>query len=58
MFYLAAVQGNEGYERVGGESKVRKNANVLRIPRRTVEAPPVPHEHGVRSCLTKRELNK
>jgi hypothetical protein len=47
------VQGNEGYEG-RGESNVRKNVNVLRIPRRTVEAPQVPHELGTRSHLAKR----
>jgi hypothetical protein len=58
VFYLAAVQGNERYERHGGKSKVRKNANVLRIPRRTVEAPQVPHEHGVEKSLDQKRAEQ
>jgi hypothetical protein len=58
MFYLAAVQGNERYERHGGKSNVRKNANVLRIPRRTVEAPQVPHEHGVEKSLDQKRAEQ
>jgi hypothetical protein len=41
-----------------GESNVRKNANVLRIPRRRVEAPQVPHEHGVEKSLGQKRAEQ
>jgi hypothetical protein len=44
--------------KAGGESNVQKNANILRIPRRTVEAPQVPHEHGVEKWLDQKRAEQ
>jgi hypothetical protein len=57
MFYLVAVQGTKD-TKGRGESKIRKNANVLRIPRRTVEAPQVPQELGVEKSLDQKRAEQ
>jgi hypothetical protein len=58
MFYPTVVQWKKGYERQEGKAAVRKNANVLRIPRKTVEAPQVPHVHGVEKLLGQKRAEK
>jgi hypothetical protein len=40
----------------GGNNNDRKDPNVLRIPRRTIEAPQVPHDDGAEKSLHQKRV--
>jgi hypothetical protein len=44
------VQESE-YKKCRGNNNGRKDSNVLRIPRWTMEATQVPHDHGAENSL-------
>jgi hypothetical protein len=56
--HVLGYRARERRIRKAGGSNVRKNANVLLIPRRRVEAPQVPHEHGVEKSLGQKRAEQ